>query len=74
MTIDEELKPCPFCGGEAVLITRVCDKFIHRVACTVCLAQMGESHWAMDSEKGKLFFEKEEDAIEAWNRRAEDGR
>lgn len=72
--MDEKLKPCPFCGGEAILITRTGDMLIHRVECTVCLAQMGESHWAMSSEKGNLFFGREEDAIKAWNRRADNGR
>lgn len=70
----EELKPCPFCGGEATLITRMGDEIVHRIECTVCLAQMGETHWAVDGKKGKLFFEKENDAIKAWNRRADDGR
>ena len=54
-----ELKPCPFCGGEA---------FVHKftidgisVMCRVCHAQTGHQT-------------KEVHAIEAWNRRADDGK
>lgn len=66
-----ELKPCPFCGGEAE------EKYIRRkklfakfnfpynthyvyVRCKICAATSGVQ-WAR------------ENAIEAWNRRASDG-
>lgn len=64
-----ELKPCPFCGGEAVIHT-CCelendnlafvykDKFvIHCFECHITT----------------LPFETKEEAIEAWNRRADNG-
>ena len=56
-----ELKPCPFCGGEAQL--RVFGWIDHKehygIRCLSCLAQ------TMD------YYNTEEDAIEAWNTRWE---
>ncbi len=52
----EKLKPCPFCGGKA------------RVKCSI-----KEDLWGVACYKceccTKVFFS-EEEAIEAWNRRA----
>jgi Lar family restriction alleviation protein len=51
------LKPCPFCGGEANMT------FIFRVGfkveCTVCGCKTA-------------LFNRNEDAINVWNRRADD--
>ena len=59
-----ELKPCPFCGGKAfctnVLPTYGCD-VMYRVFCEDCNINT-PSKWT------------EEKAIEAWNRREEDGK
>ena len=55
-----ELRPCPFCGGEAfVQKFRMDDtgRFFISVVCRVCFAQTGH-------------HTKEAYAIEAWNRRA----
>lgn len=52
----KELKPCPFCGGEAELTLFLGN---HCVACTNCLG-------AIVPSRGMT----EEEAIEAWNRRA----
>ena len=50
-----ELKPCPFCGGEAeVWVSNVTDRAI--VYCTVCDAQI-------------RIRPNEQEAIEAWNKR-----
>lgn len=62
---NEELKPCPFCGGEAVIWTM--DEFddgdfYYRAECRNCQAGFGVNH------------ETKEEAIESWNRRADDGR
>lgn len=54
-----ELKPCPFCGGEAVLINNGC--FVD-VSCKNFHCR----GWA-DS----LMWKTKQEAIEAWNRRAE---
>ena len=57
-----ELKPCPFCGCKAE-IKRIPVNTIQRysVSCMVC-----------DAALDKLFMN-EEFAIDAWNRRADDG-
>ena len=63
-----ELKPCPFCGGDA----RVCAdptatrdtlgrKWAFNVCCDKCCATTGVAY-SVDK------------AIEAWNRRTEDGK
>lgn len=60
----DELKPCPFCGSKNISI-RLKDPFdgyqgnltVHRVLCGNCGAQ--------NERKGVL------DAVEAWNRRAD---
>ena len=55
----DELKPCPFCGGQAGIM-----RYHHIKAafcfCTVCKVGMPN-------------MLTREEAIEAWNRRAEDG-
>ena len=57
-----ELKPCPFCGCTDIRVARDTDAIIerHRAICFKCSAQM----YRGTAEK----------AIEAWNRRAEDGK
>ena len=63
-----ELKPCPFCGGRPHFtdwgrIGRWCVKH-------TCKGGSGNERRISIYAGG---FEKEEEAIEAWNRRAEDG-
>lgn len=54
----EQLKNCPFCGGEAhIEFSYVWWGYF--VSCTVCGATQEN-------------YDKEEEAIEAWNRRASD--
>ena len=59
-----ELKPCPFCGGEAYIDREDCygvqDDY-YMVHCEKCSLQFGFCS----------MFESEEEAIEAWNRRAD---
>lgn len=60
------LKPCPFCGGEAVIenwLTRI--GFKAEISCTGCLA------W-MPSKNCNTAEEAEKAAADAWNRRAGD--
>ena len=55
MVEQQELKRCPFCGGEAeVWVSDVTDRAI--VYCTVCDAQIS-------------IRQNEQEAIEAWNKR-----
>lgn len=54
--MNDELKPCPFCGGEAIIDG--CDDTLWIVVCKECNASIG-------------YKETKEEAIEAWNRRIE---
>ena len=60
-----ELKPCPFCGEIPLLYESKQDlkNILYGVSC------YGEHHCASVG-----YFDTEEEAIEAWNRRAEDGK
>ena len=52
----DELKPCPFCGGKAMLKG---SEFCWWIECSGC-------------EFGTPAFLKKEEVIEAWNRRTND--
>ena len=56
------LVPCPFCGGEAVLVKDINNGDIHYVKCSVCSANTG-AYFQGDSLRN---------AVDAWNRRAND--
>lgn len=61
-----DLKPCPFCGGEARMLKMngfkrsFFNHIVKRPTCTKCYATMF------------VWFD-EDTAIEAWNRRADNG-
>ncbi|MBR2208098.1 MAG: Lar family restriction alleviation protein [Synergistaceae bacterium] len=59
--MSEELKPCPFCGGEAEVCADENEEYF--VSCTKCTALFGycTDTWGE--------YETEAAAIEAWNRR-----
>ena len=57
-----ELKPCPFCGGEAVFDT-VSNGAGNPRGFVRCKNRCCEMCWVLNKNE----------AIEAWNRRAEDG-
>ena len=62
-----ELKPCPFCGGKALLEEFTVRKgFESCIVCSGCLVTMLTITY--DTEE-----EAREAVIEDWNRRAEDG-
>ena len=67
-----ELKPCPFCGGEAMLIANPSIGIVY-IQCQSCTAMVGRKRKIISSIIGKEFFENKQEAIEAWNRRADDG-
>ena len=54
--MSDKLKPCPFCGGEAIIDG--CDDTLWIVICKECNASIG-------------YKETKEEAIEAWNKRIE---
>lgn len=60
--MNTELKPCPFCGGEAEKKKyRFQNKTVYVVMCSVC------------TSRSPMFLEEaKERAIIAWNRRADD--
>ena len=65
--MSEELKPCPFCGGEALFETNQAisshiEYEAYRVSCWTCGVRTG---WHALSEGKKH-------VIEIWNRRADD--
>lgn len=69
--MDEELKPCPFCGGEATISTRqstgeASEDFVAFAAC-YCGGYSATAH-----RMGKGVTEKEarEDVVSKWNRRS----
>lgn len=64
-----ELKPCPFCGGKAEILKptpRISRyrAYIYSVYCSDCDLLFG-----YDEDYGGI-FETDQEAIEAWNRRA----
>lgn len=65
-----KLKPCPFCGGEAILCKELepdgyCSYKVAFVECDVCGAKAGK--YIIDGYYGTN--ETTRDAINAWNRR-----
>lgn len=74
-----ELKPCPFCGGEAAI--RYQDVYMSKAVfahCKVCKARIMEryegKHIRQDGTYNSISLEDaEKKAVEAWNRRAGDG-
>ena len=66
-----ELKPCPFCGGEAMLISSPHNGIFY-IQCCSCTAMIGRKRKIVSSMVGREFFESKDEAIEAWNRRRKD--
>ena len=64
-----ELKPCPFCGGEASLGEKNMGRGVYGavVRCTNCGCES-------KAYSARLDWCANEMATEAWNRRAEDGK
>ena len=63
----DELKPCPFCGGKAVLYAS------ENGICVICFKCEARSTVRMDSLNYSSPTCATKDVIEAWNRRADNG-
>lgn len=63
-----ELKPCPFCGGEAEIKRREFMAINHQTWYVRC-----RSNERCYANSQLIDFPTESEAIEAWNRRANDG-
>ena len=68
----DELKPCPFCGGNAVVISAPISG-VWFIQCKTCTAMIGRKTKVVSTMHGKSYFETREAAEIAWNRRADDG-
>lgn len=60
-----ELKPCPFCGGNVLMYEEWADSVhsFYSFACKICTMIVTQNECVTENE-----------AIEAWNRRAGDGK
>ena len=56
--MDDSIKPCPFCGGKAILDWYIFPKYEYVIRCNVC-----------SLEFGRYLGRNKEEAIKAWNRR-----
>lgn len=82
--MSKELKPCPFCGGEAMFLT-VTNKSSHsavgvmfEIKCTKCGTKFPKSYECemyMDQDGGiRTGKDERMKAIADWNRRVNDGK
>lgn len=62
----KQLKSCPFYGGQAKTIFTNNAVYIQ---CKSCNALMGRQRKTMSAIKGKEYFDNEQEAADAWNRR-----
>ena len=69
----DELKPCPFCGGHARLVYAPYLETVY-IECDHCTAMIGRFGKRVSSMSGVEYFTEESKAVEAWNRRMNDGR
>lgn len=67
----DELKPCPFCGSKDVRVITSPDHCV--VCCGNCHASITKMNFKVCSSIAETLKDAHPKAIEAWNRRAEDG-
>lgn len=70
-----ELKPCPFCGGEAEIQVGEYRSFVdgYAVRCGNCSLTFGAYGRIGETYFWTCCYETEAEAIEAWNTRSEGG-
>lgn len=69
-----ELKPCPFCGCKTIRINAY-GFGQYSAQCVGCFVETARSFGSNACYyNGKVMQKGKEEAIEAWNRRAEDGK
>ena len=72
MVSNEDLKPCPFCGGDA----EICSHYFEEEDMTLWQVRCKERPYAVEhpcyTADSFISFDNKEKAIEAWNRRAND--
>lgn len=69
-----ELKPCPFCGGEAELVEGEYGMYLvgYAIYCKgTCGAKLGVTGRLCEAYEWTPYFDTEAEAIAAWNTRAE---
>ena len=67
----EELKPCPFCGGEAEVWNHHYEEKDITLWLVRCKERPYEAERACYASDSFISFDTKEEAIEAWNTRAE---
>ena len=56
--MEDILKPCPFCGGQAMV--RIDSMYIYYIECTTLSCTARDTRW----------FKSYDEAVEAWNTRS----
>ena len=70
--MSDELKPCPFCGGEAEIVVGMHHFSDAKVCCTECYAESGLFDESGGYGRGEALEKKNRlAAASAWNKRAD---
>jgi hypothetical protein len=71
MKMENELKPCPFCGGKSVCVaTSTVSGYIYCSGCDMATNKFWDDPMSEPAENRKKWHEV---ATSAWNRRCNDG-
>lgn len=68
---DDELKQCPFCGSDAIMIERKCHKARYAIGCSniACIVWLPKDARKRELHNYASCYVDKECAIKAWNRR-----